>query len=105
MTALDQMYDGGRNHCLLGRLAAAEIGSAGHQIEREIFATWVVAVAELARDSGMSQTRSRHFAEDWIAQLQGSLILHAATGDRGPFERALNLLSGLAKAKTSRDTL
>jgi AcrR family transcriptional regulator len=100
VASFEQLYAGGRNLCLLGRLAVSDISSAGHGIASEIFAMWTDAVAGLARDSGMSQTRSRHFAEDWIAQVQGSLILYAASGDCGPFERAMNHLSALAKAKS-----
>jgi AcrR family transcriptional regulator len=99
IAAFDQLYASGRNLCLLGRLAVSDIGPTGHQMAREIFATWSDAVGELARESGLSPTRSRHFAEDWIAQIQGSLILYAASGDCAPFERAMHLLSALAKGK------
>ena len=54
-------------------------------------------VAHLARESGMSQARSRHFAEDWIARVQGSLILYAANADCTPFERTMMSLLDLAK--------
>jgi hypothetical protein len=37
------------------------------------------------------------FAEDWIARLQGTLILQAATGDTGAFERALDALLELGE--------
>ena len=99
--ALDQMYAGGRNACVLGRLATADIGPAGHQILRDIFELWATAIAELARDSGMSATHARQFAEDWIARVQGSLILHSASGDRKPFERTLSALRQLAEPKIS----
>jgi AcrR family transcriptional regulator len=109
--AFDQIYASGRNPCLLGRLATADIGAAGHEIAREIFAIWTKAIAEIAQDSGMAPTRSRHFAEDWIARVQGSLILHAANGDCGPFERAMEALVdlgskkiGAAGAKKARST-
>ncbi|HEY1945528.1 MAG TPA: TetR/AcrR family transcriptional regulator [Bryobacteraceae bacterium] len=101
IAALDQLYASGRNPCLLGRLAVSEIGPAGRQIARDIFAIWTDAVAVLARESGMSQIRSRDFAEDWIARVQGSLILYAANGDCGPFERAMAALLELAKEKPS----
>lgn len=58
---------------------------------------WTDGVAHLARESGMSQARSRHFAEDWIARVQGSLILYAANGNCAPFERTMIL--DLAKEK------
>ena len=101
--ALDEMYAGGHNACVLGRLAAADIGAAGHQIVRDIFELWATAIAQLARDSGMSVIQARQFAEDWIARVQGSLILHSASGDRKPFERALKALTQLAERKKEQD--
>ena len=102
--AFDQLYAGGCNPCVLGKLAIADIGAAGHQLARDILELWTTAIAELARDSGMPGTRARQFAEDWIARVQGSLILHSANGDRKPFERALSALTQLAekKVKTTR---
>ena len=95
--ALNGMYAGGRSGCFLGRLAVAEIGPAGREMTQGIFALWMGAVSELGRESGMSPLRSRHFAEDWIAQVQGSLILYAANGDVGSFRRAMRRLTALAK--------
>ena len=100
-TAFDQIYASGRNPCLLGKLATANIGAAGHRLARDIFELWATAIAELARDSGMPATRARQFAEDWIARVQGSLILHSANGDRKPFERAMSALRELAEKKPS----
>jgi len=54
-------------------------------------------IANLARESGMTQAHSRQYAEDWIARVQGTLILYAATGDCSPFERAMASLLDLAK--------
>ena len=81
IAALNQLYANGRNPCVLGRLAVSDIGPGGRRLAKEIFGIWTDAVAHLARESGMSQIRARHFAEDWIARVQGSLILYAASGD------------------------
>ena len=67
-TAFDQIYASGRNPCLLGKLATANIGAAGHQLARDIFELWATAIAELARDSGMPATRARQFAADGCAR-------------------------------------
>ncbi|CAN5621942.1 TetR/AcrR family transcriptional regulator [soil metagenome] len=99
LTALDQLYAGGKNPCVLGRLAVSDIGPDGHQLAHEIFAMWTDAVTSLARESGRSNLRARHFAEDWIARVQGSLILYAATGNAEPFERTKIPLLELAKEK------
>jgi AcrR family transcriptional regulator len=99
VTAFDQLYASGKNPCVLGRLAVSEIGPDGKRLAREIFANWTDAVTYLARESGMTELKARQFGEDWIARVQGSLILHAATGDCKPFERAMSVLTDLAKGK------
>jgi len=100
IAAFDGLYASGRNPCVLGRLSLSEIGPAARKIASEIFAIWTDAVAVLAGESGMSRVRARHFAEDWIARVQGALILYAANGDCGPFERAMLPVAELAKAKS-----
>lgn len=97
--ALETLYAGGSNPCVLGRLAVSEIGPEGRKIAQEIFTIWTDAIARLAGESGMPQLRAHHFAEDWVARVQGTLILFAATGDCTPFERAMASLLELAKEK------
>ena len=99
---LDRMYVGGRTPCVLGQLATSNIGSVAKQGLLLAFSHWIDAVEALARESGMSPVRARHFAEDWVARLQGALILQAATGDLGPFKRAMAALTELAKDGTDR---
>ena len=52
---------------------------------------------------GMPATDAREYAEDWIARVQGSLILQSASGDRKPFERALSALAQLAEGRKDQD--
>lgn len=89
---LNQMYSGGRVLCVLGRLAASTVRSDTQNSLRDVFDTWIGAITVLARESGMTPQRARHFAEDWVARLQGALILQAGTGDTGAFERTLDAL-------------
>jgi hypothetical protein len=102
VAAINQIYAGGQKPCVLGRLAVSNIGPAGHKLANEIFSIWTDAVAALARDGGLSDLRARHFAEDWIARVQGSLILYAASGDCGPFDRTMIPLLGLAKMQSTQ---
>lgn len=96
VAALDKLYAGGRNPCVLGRLATSEIGPDARRTLREIFVLWMDAIADLAHESGMHRVRARQFAEDWLARLQGALILYAANGDSGLFERTMAALLQLA---------
>ncbi|HVI88962.1 MAG TPA: TetR/AcrR family transcriptional regulator [Dongiaceae bacterium] len=102
IAAFDQMYAGGRTSCVLGQLATASIGADARRGLQESFAHWIRAIEGLAVESGMPPARARHFAEDWVARLQGALILQAANGDVGPFKRAMHALLELAKEDADR---
>ena len=41
--------------------------------------------------------KARHFAEDWVARLQGTLILQAAGEDAGAYKRTMNMSLELSK--------
>ncbi|HVY17332.1 MAG TPA: TetR/AcrR family transcriptional regulator [Rhodopila sp.] len=97
VAAFDQIFAGGRTACVLGQLSSAGVGADARQGLRQAFAHWIEAIDGLAAESGMSPARARNFSEDWVARLQGALILQAATGDRGPFKRAMDALLDLAK--------
>jgi hypothetical protein len=47
IAALNELHAGGRNACVLGRLALSDIGPTGRDLTREIFAIWTKAIAEL----------------------------------------------------------
>jgi AcrR family transcriptional regulator len=94
---LNQMYSGGRTLCVLGRLATSSARSDSLDGLRQAFEIWINAIALLAKESGMPARRAATFAEDWIARLQGALIMQAATGDTGAFERTLEALVALGE--------
>lgn len=94
---LEQIYGGGRTSCVLGHLATSEIGPVARQSLRQSFEHWIDAVSELAIDAGLSAAHARSFGEDWVARLQGALILQAATANTGPFKRVMNTLLDLTK--------
>ena len=83
-------------------MSTASVGADARQVLRQAFAHWIEAIDGLAAESGMSPARARSFAEDWVARLQGALILQAATGDTGPFMRAMDALLELAKEDAAR---
>jgi TetR/AcrR family transcriptional regulator, lmrAB and yxaGH operons repressor len=102
VATFDQMYAGGSTPCVLGQLSSADIGAeARHNLGRAL-AHWIEAIEILARESGMSSVKARHFAEDWVARVQGALVLQAATGEIGPYRRAMNALLDLSKDSASR---
>ena len=97
VAALEAMYSGGRTPCVLGQLAVADIGPSARERLRSSFQQWVTAIAKLARDAGLTEVRAREFGEDWVARLQGALIVQAATGSTNAFDRSLKALRDLAR--------
>lgn len=97
VATLDQMYAGGTTPCVLGQMATSRIGADARRNLLGAFAHWIEAIDALAAESGMSPTKAQHFAEDWVARLQGALILRAASGEVGPYKRVMNALLDLAK--------
>ncbi|WP_321895446.1 TetR/AcrR family transcriptional regulator [Paraburkholderia heleia] len=102
VTTLDQMYVGGSTPCVLGQLSSASIGTEARQNLVRALVHWIEAIEILARESGISPVKARHFAEDWVARLQGALILRAAMDEIGPYKRAMNALLDLSKDSTAR---
>lgn len=97
IATLDQVYSGGRNPCVLGQLATSKVGADARQGLRMAFSHWIEAIAILAAESGMTPVKARQFGEDWVARLQGSLVLQAAEGETSPFVRTMAALQELAK--------
>ncbi|MCA7991782.1 TetR/AcrR family transcriptional regulator [Burkholderia cepacia] len=102
VATLDQMYAGGTTPCVLGQLSSADIGAEARQNLGQALAHWIGAIEILARESGVAPVKARHFAEDWVARVQGALVLQAATGELGPYRRAMNALLDLSKDSVSR---
>ena len=98
VSVLKQMYSGGRTPCILGQLATASLEPAARKSLRSSLERWTAAIAKLAHDGGMEKIRASEFAEDWVARLQGALIVQAASGSTGAFDRALEALLDLAPA-------
>ncbi|WP_263359668.1 TetR/AcrR family transcriptional regulator [Acidicapsa ligni] len=98
--AIEIIYEGGKIPCVPGKLAGSSVCGKARKILSEVFDLWLGAIADLARDSGMSAEHARHFSEDWVAQMQGAFVLYAANGNTGPFERACASLEKLARCRS-----
>jgi len=97
VATLDQMYSGGRASCVLGQLATSDLGETAKRGLNMAFAHWIEAIRDLAQESGMTAAKAEHFAQDWVARLQGALLLQAANGDLGPYKRAMAALLDLSQ--------
>jgi TetR/AcrR family transcriptional regulator, lmrAB and yxaGH operons repressor len=96
IAALDELYASGRNPCLLGRLAVSESvlrvvrSPVKFQLRGQMRLQLLLARAACRRASRANSLRIG-------LRVQSSLILYAANGDCGPFERAMAVLRDLSR--------
>lgn len=87
--ALSQFYGDGRHSCLLD---AFSLGGEHADIREHVRAStlaWTGALAEVAREVGLSSDEAQARAQDAVASIQGTLVFSRATGDPTAFQRAL----------------
>jgi hypothetical protein len=68
------------------------VRAAAGQISRSI-----TTIADLAMAAGIPPAAAHRYAADWLATLQGALMLQAFLGDTGCFTRTLQRLADLSK--------
>jgi AcrR family transcriptional regulator len=86
--AFDELYDGGRNACVLGALVS---GGGRMRFQTELkasFEAWIIALRDLAIEAGVPRREAQQRAEDAVVRFEGALILSGGLGDSGPFKRA-----------------
>ena len=87
--ALDSLYAGGKNACVLGNLV---VGGARQLYQRQLrstFSAWVEGLEGLALEAGISRRTARERAEDVVLQIEGALVLSYGLDDPTPFRRIL----------------
>jgi TetR/AcrR family transcriptional repressor of lmrAB and yxaGH operons len=90
LDAMERLYGGGREPCLLGSLATAGASRALFDKRlRAAFGAWVDAIERVAIEGGVPKRIARARAEDVIVTLEGALVLAAGLDDPAPFRRAL----------------
>jgi len=88
----NDMYNGGRDVCLLGTLVLGGSRERFQEQLKALFENWVSALAELAQEAGVPPKAARERAEDAVARIQGALILSGGLDDTAPFMRTLKTL-------------
>ena len=89
LNALDTLYAGGKNACVLGNLV---VGEARHLYQRQlrsIFSAWVEGLERLGLEARLSRRTARERAEDVVLQIEGALILSSGLNDPTSFRRLL----------------
>jgi AcrR family transcriptional regulator len=89
---LDAFYRQGREACLLASLGIGDSSKPFHPRVREIFRTWLDAIATALRESGMSRAAAQARAEEALVRIEGALVLARSLGDHAIFGRTLKAL-------------
>lgn len=90
LEGVNAFYAGGKNACILERLAASVDRAQFKRPLTKAFAGFVGAFAQIGRSAGIPERIVRARAEDAVVRIEGALVLVAATGDTGVFARALS---------------
>lgn len=85
--ALAQLYEAGKQPCLIGLFSNGEALSLFQARIQASFRTLIQNVALVLTDAGLSQEEADQRAEDLIIRIQGALVLARALDDIGPFSR------------------
>ena len=91
--AYDEMYDGGRDVCLLGTLVLGGDRKRFQTRLKDVFQQWIDALERLMLDAGIPAKTARERAEDAVVRIQGALILSGGMDDAAPFRRTLKALA------------
>lgn len=83
------LYEGGHRPCLLAIVLMGSARSLFHDRIRQVFQTWLAAIAEVLVDMGMPADLAQLRSENAAIAIQGSLVLALALDDPAPFQRAL----------------
>jgi AcrR family transcriptional regulator len=86
--AFDELYDGGRNACVLGALVSGGGRERFHLELKSSFALWIGALRDVAMEAGIPRREAQQRAEDAVVRFEGALIVSSGLGDPGPFTRA-----------------
>ncbi len=97
-----EVYEGGRQACLLERLSASVERRTFRRPLAEAFSKWIDAVDALGREAGLSPSVARKRAEDLVVRIEGALVVSAGTGDYALFERTIAELRSSALAPSAR---
>ena len=84
---IDRYYDGGQESCLIVALSLA--GPERKAKAQPCLTAWTQAFARISSDAGVGAKEARERADELVAQIEGALVISAATGNRVPFERAV----------------
>jgi TetR/AcrR family transcriptional regulator, lmrAB and yxaGH operons repressor len=87
--ALDELYAGGGEACLVGLFSTGQALDAYRTRLRGSLEALVAALRDVAEEAGVPADVAAVRAEDVVVRIQGSLVVSRVLGDTGPFRRFL----------------
>ena len=97
LAAIDQLYNGGANNCLLRTLTIGTDAGDFKAAVSDCFDLLISGFEAVAIDFGASVPKARQKARQVNLLIQGALVLTNATGDKSYFKHALTQISSLIK--------
>ncbi|MBF2098066.1 MAG: TetR/AcrR family transcriptional regulator [Gloeomargaritaceae cyanobacterium C42_A2020_066] len=91
-TQFNTLYEGGHRPCLLAIVLMGSARGLFHDRIRQVFQTWLAAIAEVLVEMGLPADLAQQRSEDAAISIQGSLVLALALDDPSPFQRVLQEL-------------
>ena len=85
-------YDKGKLACLLDTLTLNSDDQPIRKHAAQCMEYWIASFEKSARDAGWKNLEARRRAEDAVAAIEGALILARVSGNRQPFQRAIESL-------------
>ncbi len=89
---LSQLYDEGRQPCILGTLTLGPVRDDLHEVVKQGLARFIEAIAQLLIKAGLDPRSAQERSEDAVVMIQGSLLVSRGLDDPTPFQRALDQL-------------
>jgi TetR/AcrR family transcriptional regulator, lmrAB and yxaGH operons repressor len=86
---LNQLYEGGKQPCLLIALTLEAADDWFHLPVKEALQTWIAAIAAVLSETGLDPSLAQRRAEIAVTNIQGSLILSRGLDDPTVFQRAI----------------
>lgn len=96
VNAVDQLYAGGKDSCLLNMLSPprGQTNACGETIN-DTFHQLLAALAVVARQAGSADAEASHKAEQVLVEIQGALVVSRGMNDVTVFTRALARLPAI----------
>ncbi|MFC0515333.1 TetR/AcrR family transcriptional regulator [Mucilaginibacter angelicae] len=98
INAIDELYNGGANNCLLRTLSVGTDADAFKEGVTNCFNLLADGFTDIAIDLGISADKARQNAKLINLTIQGSLVLTGATGDNSYFKNSLDRVPELLAA-------